>query len=121
MQRIGSAYNAGEVRFPPPHQAKMDRDAIAAFLGAVLREIQRHVMEWERQQTPEQAEWMARFGRQSYLSTRAGAREIVKALRRRPSQLQAFDSRPPEGAPTGAPASFTRCSHDALTGFPRLQ
>jgi hypothetical protein len=49
--------------------------------GAVLREIERHVIEWERQQTPEQAEWVARARRRSHLSTRAGARAIVEALR----------------------------------------
>ena len=49
---------------------------------AVLREIERHVMEWERQQSPQQAEWVARVRRRSHMSTRVGTRTIVEALRR---------------------------------------
>lgn len=48
---------------------------------AVLREIERHVIEWEAEQTPEQAEWVARARRCKHLSTRAGAKAIVNALR----------------------------------------
>ena len=49
--------------------------------GAVLREAERHVIEWERQQTPEQAEWVARARRRNHLSTGAAAMAIVEALR----------------------------------------
>lgn len=48
--------------------------------GAVLREVERHVVEWEQQQTPDQAEWVARTRRRSHLSTGAGAKAIVRAL-----------------------------------------
>jgi hypothetical protein len=48
--------------------------------GAVLREIERHVIEWERQQAPEQAEWVANARRRSYMSTGAAAKAIVEAL-----------------------------------------
>jgi hypothetical protein len=48
--------------------------------GAVLREIERHVVQWERQQTPEQAEWVAEARRRKR-STRAAAKAIVQALR----------------------------------------
>ena len=49
---------------------------------AVLRELERHVMEWERQQSPQQAEWVARVRRRNHMSTRTGTRTIVEALRR---------------------------------------
>jgi hypothetical protein len=48
---------------------------------AVLRELERHVIEWERQQTLEQAEWVARVRRRNHVTTRAGAKAIVAALR----------------------------------------
>ena len=48
--------------------------------GAVLREIERHVIEWEGQQTPQQAEWVASARRRNYLSTGAAATAIVQAL-----------------------------------------
>ena len=47
---------------------------------AVLREIERHVIEWERQQTPEQAEWVASVRRRNHLSTGAAARAILEVL-----------------------------------------
>jgi hypothetical protein len=47
--------------------------------SAVLREIERHVIEWERQQTAEQAEWVAQARRRTHLSTRAAAATILKA------------------------------------------
>jgi hypothetical protein len=50
--------------------------------GAVLREVERHVVEWEHQQTPQQAEWVAQARRTKHLSTGAAARAIVDALRR---------------------------------------
>jgi hypothetical protein len=37
--------------------------------GTVIRAIERHVVDWERQQTPEQAEWVARMRRRRYLSS----------------------------------------------------
>jgi hypothetical protein len=49
--------------------------------GAVLREIERHVAEWEEQQTPEQAAWVAASRRRSYRSPLAGARAIIAAFR----------------------------------------
>ena len=48
--------------------------------GAVLREVERHVMEWERQQAPEQAGWVAQTRRRNHLSTRVAARAIVHVL-----------------------------------------
>jgi hypothetical protein len=49
--------------------------------GPVLREVERHVMEWERQQTPAQAEWTDAMRRSGYRSTREAARAIVEELR----------------------------------------
>jgi hypothetical protein len=43
-----------------PRQALYYNDHPDATIEAVLREIERHVIEWERQPTPEQAEWVAR-------------------------------------------------------------
>jgi hypothetical protein len=58
---------------------------IAAFdreeYGAVLREIELHVTEWEGQQTPEQAEWVARARRRRDVSTGEAAKAIVTARR----------------------------------------
>jgi hypothetical protein len=48
--------------------------------GAVLREIERHVIEWERQQTPEQAEWVAAAMHRNYLSSGAAVSAIVDAI-----------------------------------------
>jgi hypothetical protein len=50
--------------------------------GAVLREIERHMVEWERQQTLAQSEWVAQHRRRPFLSTREAARAILEALRR---------------------------------------
>lgn len=47
--------------------------------GAVLRTIERHVLEWERRQTSEQAEWFARGRRRCDLSTGEAAKAIVNA------------------------------------------
>jgi hypothetical protein len=49
--------------------------------GAVLREVERHVIEWERQQTPEQAEWVALARRRKHLSTGAAAKAVIEVLR----------------------------------------
>jgi hypothetical protein len=49
--------------------------------GAVLRKVERHVIEWERQQTPEQAEWVAHARRTKHRSTGAAAKAIVEAFR----------------------------------------
>ena len=49
--------------------------------GAVLREIEGHVIEWERQQTPEQAQWVARVQRRDHMSTGVGARAIARSAR----------------------------------------
>ena len=48
---------------------------------AVLREIERHIVEWEQQQTPQQAEWASRVRRRNHISTRAATRTIVETLR----------------------------------------
>jgi hypothetical protein len=48
--------------------------------GAVLREVERHVIAWESQRTPGQAEWVDRHRRRTYLSTDAAAEAIVRAL-----------------------------------------
>jgi hypothetical protein len=45
--------------------------------GAVLREIERHVIEWEQQQTHEQAEWVAAARRRHHFSTTAAAKAIA--------------------------------------------
>jgi hypothetical protein len=50
--------------------------------GAVLREVERHVIDWERLQTPGQAEWVAMARRRTYRSVGEAAKEIVEALRR---------------------------------------
>jgi hypothetical protein len=47
----------------------------------VLREIERHVIDWEQQQTPEQAEWVARRRRREHLSTGRAAKAIVGLVR----------------------------------------
>jgi hypothetical protein len=49
---------------------------------AVLREIERHVRDWERQQTPEQAEWLRRQRMRGHRSTLAAADAILAALER---------------------------------------
>ena len=63
------------------HPDAIMRDFDRSEYGAVLREIERHVLEWERQQTPEQAEWVARNRCRHHLSTRAAVVRIVEALR----------------------------------------
>jgi hypothetical protein len=49
---------------------------------AVLREIERHVREWEAQQTPEQAEWLRRQWLRGYRSTFAAADAILGEFQR---------------------------------------
>jgi hypothetical protein len=49
--------------------------------GAVLREIERHVVQWERQQTPEQVDWVAEARRRKHVSTGAAAKAIAQTLR----------------------------------------
>jgi hypothetical protein len=46
-----------------------------------LQEIERHLIEWDRQQTPEQAEWVALARRRKHLSTGAAATAIIDVLR----------------------------------------
>ncbi len=50
--------------------------------GAVLREIERHMIQWERQRTPEQADWVAQARRRNHLSTITAVRGIVEAVHR---------------------------------------
>jgi hypothetical protein len=61
------------------HPEAIMEDFDRSDYGAVLREIERHVIEWEQQQTPEQAEWVAQARRRRHLSTRAAASTILKA------------------------------------------
>jgi hypothetical protein len=49
--------------------------------GAVLREVERHVIDWERQQTPQQAAWVAGSRQRAYHSPREAARLITTLLR----------------------------------------
>ena len=60
-----------------PRQALYDNDHPDAIIedfewgdyGAVFREIERHVIEWEAQQAPAQAEWVSHVRRRSYAET----------------------------------------------------
>ena len=85
------------VRCPPgrelelsPQQALYYSTHVGALLEdfdqsdytAVLREIDRHVRDWESQQTPEQAEWVKRQRLRGYRSTLAAADAILAALER---------------------------------------
>lgn len=85
------------VRCPPgrrlqlsPQQALYYNTHVGAILEdfgpsdykAVLREIERHVHDWERQQTPEQAEWVTQQRLRGYRSTLAAADAILRALKR---------------------------------------
>jgi hypothetical protein len=82
------------VRFPPrrrleltPQQALHYNAHVGAILEdfepsdykAVLREIERHVGDWKRQQTPEQAEWVRRQSMRGYRSTARAAGAILAA------------------------------------------
>lgn len=76
------------IRFSPrqalhyaAHADAIMRDFDRAEYGAVLREIERHLVEWESQQTPEQREWVAQMRRRDYCSTGEAAQRIVAALR----------------------------------------
>ena len=62
------------------HPDRIIEDFDRSEYGAVLREIERHVIEWERQQTPEQALWVAEARHRKHLSTGAAAKAIVQAL-----------------------------------------
>ena len=73
LQGLSALYN--------DHPDAIIEDFDRSEYGAVLREIERRVVEWERQQTPEQAEWVARARRRSHLSTAAAAKAIVETLR----------------------------------------
>ena len=85
------------VRCPPrrrfelsPQQALYYNTHVGALLEdvdqseytSVLREIQRHVRDWETQQSPEQADWVKRQRMRGYRSTLAAADEILAALER---------------------------------------
>ncbi|HEY5294107.1 MAG TPA: hypothetical protein VIJ70_01360 [Gaiellaceae bacterium] len=71
-----------------PHQAFHYNDHPDAIIEdfdrseyrAVLREIEQHLITWEGQQTPEQAEWIAQVRRRGYRSTGEAANAIVAAL-----------------------------------------
>lgn len=49
---------------------------------SALHEIEKHVRDWEAQQTPEQAEWVKRQRMRAYRSTLAAADAILAALKR---------------------------------------
>jgi hypothetical protein len=77
------------VRLSPPqalyyaeHADAIMRDFDREQYGAVLREIERHLVEWESQQTPEQREWVAQMRRRDYCSSREGVKRILHALGR---------------------------------------
>ena len=85
------------VRCPPgrrleltPQQALHYNSHVGAILEdfdqseytAVLREIKRHVRDWEKQQTPAQAEWVREQRMRGYRSTLAAADAILAALNR---------------------------------------
>jgi hypothetical protein len=63
-----------------PHAIIEDFDR--SEYGAVLREVERHVIAWERQQTPAQANWVAQMRSRSYRSPIDGAKAILEALSR---------------------------------------
>jgi hypothetical protein len=76
------------IRFSPrqalyyaAHADAIMRDFDRAEYGAVLREIERHLVEWESQQTPEQREWVAQMRRRGSCSTGEAATRIVAALK----------------------------------------
>jgi len=48
---------------------------------AVLREVERHVRDWETQQTPEQAEWVKQQRMRGYRSTLDAADAILAVLK----------------------------------------
>jgi hypothetical protein len=50
--------------------------------GTVLREVERHLLEWERERTPEQAKWVTQARRRNHRSTITAVQEIVEAVRR---------------------------------------
>lgn len=62
------------------HPGAIIEDFDRSEYGGVLREIERHVIEWEDQQTPAQAEWVAQTRRRHYRSPLAGARAILAVL-----------------------------------------
>ena len=85
------------VRCPPEHRVQLSpqqalyyNSHVGALLEdfdqseymAVLRQIERHVREWERRQTPEQAEWVKRQRMRGYRPTLAAADAILAALER---------------------------------------
>jgi hypothetical protein len=62
------------------HPDAIMKDFDKSEYGGVLREVERHVIDWERQRTPEQAEWLARMQCRTHLSTGAAVRKIIQAL-----------------------------------------
>jgi hypothetical protein len=85
------------VRCPPgrrlelsPQQALRYNTHLGAILEdfepseyqAVLRGTERHVQDWEGQQTPEQAEWVSRHRLRGYRSSLEAADAILAALER---------------------------------------
>src|SRR5262245_40587813 len=72
-------FSPRQALFYNDHPDAIIEDFQQSDYGAVLREIERHVIEWEGQQTPEQAEWIAQIRRRKHLSTRAAAAAILKS------------------------------------------
>lgn len=71
-----------QARYYNEHPIKILEDFSESDQIAALREIQRHVREWESQQTPEQAEWMRLHRMRGYRSTLSAVDAILDALKR---------------------------------------
>ena len=56
-RRRGFDFSPRQALYCNDHPDAIVADFDRSEYRAVLREIERHVVEWERQQTPEQAEW----------------------------------------------------------------
>lgn len=76
-------FSPREALFYNDHPDVIIEDFDRSDYGAVLREIERHVIECERRQTPEQAEWVAQGRRRNHRSTGVAATAIVNALQQR--------------------------------------
>ncbi len=70
-----------QARYYNDHPDAIIEDFDRCEYGAVMRQVERHVLEWERHQSPEQAEWLAQAQRRKHLSTGAAASAIVETWR----------------------------------------
>jgi hypothetical protein len=62
------------------HVGALLEDFEQSEYDAVLREINRHVRDWKRQQNPDQAEWVRRQRLRNHRSTLAAADAILAVL-----------------------------------------